>query len=84
MVVDAAPLARQSPAVYVIENNTYQWLNYRGDGYLTMREGCTAVAVAWLTEGYSSDTYWRALDTGNAPQNPTVRVTRTDAFLTPR
>jgi hypothetical protein len=84
LVIDPAPLTRATPAVYVYENSASQYLTYRGDAYLSMREGCTAVAVLWLTDGYSSATYWRAIDGGGAAQNPTVRVTRTAAYLTPR
>ena len=84
LIVDPAVLTRQMPAVHIFENTSSLWLSYQGGAYLSMRENATTVAVAWLTEGYSSDTYWRALDGGSNPQNPLVRVTRTDAYLTPR
>lgn len=84
LVIDPAVLSRLMPAVYITENDTPQWLSYLGPAYLSMRENATSIAVAWLTNGYSSATYWRALDTGNSPQNPLVRVTRTAAYLTPR
>jgi hypothetical protein len=42
------------------------------------------VAVAWLGSGFSDDDYWRVTNTGGTVIAPTVQVTRTNAYLTPR
>lgn len=84
LIVDPAVLSRLTPAVHIFENNSSLWLTYQGDAHLSMRENAQVVAVTWLTDGYSSSNYWRALDAGGAPQNPLVRVTRTNAYLTPK
>ena len=83
LVIDHRLLERLSPAVYVQTGSAGgSWWPYQGDATLYMREGCLAVAVAWLATDAVVGSYWRATS-GGAAQSPSVRVTRTEAFLTP-
>lgn len=83
LTVDHRVLHEGTPAVYILENTVSYWRPYRGDAALYTQPGATAVAVCWLGSGYLSQAYWRITNDAGTVQSPGVRVTRTNAYLTP-
>lgn len=83
LIIDHQSLERPGAAVYVLDGSARSRWPFQGDAAVYMREGCTAVAVAWLSTGRPTVGYWRSVDGASAVQAPSLRVTRTNGYLTP-
>lgn len=82
LTVDHRLGSHLSPVVVTAAASGVGYLPHQGDGTVYMREGCAAVAVAFLGSGFQNPDYWR-LTIGTTVINPSVTVTRTNSYLTP-